>query len=65
MGKLVAVLPTLNRYLTTSTTTATQATIWEAYRRMGIDPGLTAHGRLLAEMPDIPVTANTARAAAE
>ncbi len=44
---------------------ATQATIWEAYRRLGVDPGLDAHGRLLREMPALPAAPDEARVAAE
>ncbi len=44
---------------------ANQATLWEAYRRMGVDPDLKSHGRLLAEMPDLPPVADETRAAAE
>ena len=45
--------------------TATQATIWEAYRRLAIDPGLAKHGSLLREMPPLPGEAGGTRAAAE
>ena len=44
---------------------ATQATLWEAYCRLGVDPGLDRHGRLLAEMPSLPDVPDEARVAAE
>ncbi|MGE4221221.1 MAG: aspartate/glutamate racemase family protein [Alphaproteobacteria bacterium] len=44
---------------------ANQASIWEAYTHLGIDPGLTAHGSLLRDMPALPAEPARARAAAE
>lgn len=33
---------------------ATQATLWETYCRLGIDPGLRGYGSLLRDMPPLP-----------
>ena len=44
---------------------ANQATLWEAYARLGIDPGLSEHGSLLRDMPALPPQPTPARAAAE
>ncbi len=44
---------------------ATQATIWEAYSRLGIDPELREHGSLLREMPPLPTEPESASVAAE
>jgi maleate cis-trans isomerase len=44
---------------------ATQATIWEAYCRLGIDPGLREHGGLLRDMPPLPAEPETISTAAE
>ena len=44
---------------------ANQATMWEAYCRLGIDPGLRELGSLLRDMPPLPAEPATASAAAE
>jgi maleate cis-trans isomerase len=52
--RALEVVDMLERDLGLPVYSAVQATIWMAYRTLGIDPGLTGYGSLLREMPEVP-----------
>ena len=52
--RALEVLDVLERDLGLPVMSAVQATLWETYRCLGIDPGLREYGSLLREMPEVP-----------
>ena len=55
--RALEVVDLLERDLDLPVMSAVQATLWQTYKVLGIDPGLDRHGSLLREMPELPVYA--------
>ena len=61
--RALEVVELLERDLGLPVMSANQATLWQTYKTLGIDPLLHEHGSLLRDMPEVPALAGLERSA--